>query len=159
MKGGNLEEKTRQLLAYITNFNGKVTVTGLMKLSYLIDVVSVQKNGVEISNFKYKRYSHGPFSPQIYNYLKDMVAEGVLIEDSEYTPLGLEYTIYRINEEANKNFSEIENDKEIINDVLENLKGYGVKTLKEISYKTEPMKKLGATIGGKEHFNEEIPLK
>lgn len=151
-------DKTKKLLTYITEFNGKVTVTGLMKLSYLVDLVSLSKKNKKISEFKYRRYTHGPFDPKIYSHLKDLVARNILLEETEYTPLGLEYTVYKVNEKIDKDYTEIKEDKRIIDDVLENLKGYGVKTLKEISYKTEPMKKLGTTMGGKEHFNELIPL-
>ena len=150
--------KTKELLSYITKFNQKVTVTSLMKLSYLIDVVSMKRNKEQVSKFEYKRYSHGPFDPKIYNYIKDLVAKGILIEEPEYNVSGDEYVTYRFNEESDISLDKIEDDKEIINDVLEGLKGYTARTLTDIAYKTKPMKKIGATPGGKEHWNKAIPL-
>lgn len=150
--------KTEQLLTYMVKFNEKATITGLMKLSYLIDIVAVKRNKEQISSFRYRRYTHGPFDGKIYEYITDLVKKGILIEETDYSPLGLEYTTYRFNDEAKYDFSLLDNRKEIIDDVLEGLKGYSVKTLKEIAYKTEPMKKINATMGGMEHFNKIIPL-
>lgn len=84
--------------------------------------------------------------------------EKIIIPSGDFTPSGDEYVIYNYNDEKDYSFNLIEKDKEQIDAVLENLKGYGAKTLTEVAYKTKPMLKLGATLGGKENIGVELDL-
>ena len=137
------------------------TITSLMKLTYLIDLVSVTKGEKQISDFTYRRYRYGPFDQKIYEYLDDLIKNKILIDKTEYTPMGEEYIIYEFNEakEDIKLEKLSKSELDTINEVLENVKGYGVKTLTEITYKTKPMIKLGATLGGDENINVKLDLK
>lgn len=154
-------EKTKQFLAYIAKNYIPATVTSLMKLAYLIDLVSVTKKEGQISNFTYRRYKYGPFDSKIYDYLTELVNQKVLKEETEYTPTAEEYIKYKFNEEIEDIKFDNLNKKEMdsINEVLESLKGYGAKTLTEITYKTKPMLVLGATLGGEENLNTILDLK
>lgn len=151
--------KTKILLAYIVRGHEHASVTEIMKLSYLIDLVSSKKRGKKISDFTYRRYNFGPFDERIYSFLSILCSEEVLINDVDYTSLGSEYVVYTFNKEKECSFDELaEEEKKLADEVLEKVKGYGAKTLTEIAYKTKPMQKLGATIGGKENINVELDL-
>jgi uncharacterized phage-associated protein len=49
-------------------------------------------------------------------------------------------------------------EKEIINEVIEAFKGYGAKSLTKFTYKTKPMKKLGAKVGNNKGLNQKLDL-
>ena len=87
-------EKTKQLLAYLIQNHPSVSITGLMKLAYISDLVSIKKHNKQISDFDYVRYKHGPFDKRIYPLINDLVCEGIISEEPEYTSLGTEYVIY-----------------------------------------------------------------
>lgn len=152
--------KTKHLLTYLVQEHASASVTVLIKLSYLIDLISVQKKHTQVTDFEYKRYYFGPFDNSIYPLLTELEAEGVIVSEQKYTPGGEEYVVYSINEEKEEiSFDKLsDNDCEIANQVLEQLRGYGAKVLTEIAYLTAPMKKLGATLGGNEHLNEKLDL-
>jgi hypothetical protein len=151
--------KTLQLLAYITKNHCRPSVTSLVKLSYLVDLINVQKNGIQISDFSYIRYYYGPYDEKIVTYLQELVDKQVLKTDLDFSSSGEEYIVYFFNEKNEFSFPDLtEEDKKIVDQVLDNLKGYGAKTLTEIAYKTRPMKALQATLGGNEHLGEKLDL-
>lgn len=152
--------KTKQMLVYIIKNSPKSYLTSLMKLSYLADLISVKRHGHQISDFEYIRYYYGPFDNKIYTVLSDLVYEGTVLGEPIYSHDGDENLLYFFNEnKEDYNFEELsEADKVIIDEVLEQLKGYGVKTLTEVAYKTAPMKKLGATLGGNEALGNKLDL-
>ncbi len=160
-KGVKMDNKTSELLTYITMKHPKLSITSLMKLSYLIDLVHIKKTKNQISTFKYFRYKYGPFDNDIYNYVQSLVVNGVIKEDSEYSPYGGEYIVYSCDNDDdsiafdNLSSKEVETTDEVINSVI----GFGAKALVELTYKTKPMKKIGATIGGNEHLNELLDLR
>lgn len=155
-----MTEKTEQILVYIIKNHPKLPTTSLMKLSYLADLMSIQELGSQISDFEYIRYNYGPFDKKIYEYIECLVSDGTISPESKYTPSGDEYIVYSFNEETEKfGFDKIsDKEKNIIEDLTEKLKGYGAKTITEITYKTKPMQALGATLGGNEHLNEKLNL-
>ncbi len=132
-----------------------------MKLAYLADLVSVTKEENQISNFKYKRYKYGPFDSKIYGYLTELANQEILKEEIEYTATAEEYIKYKFNENKEDiKFDKLdEKEMNTTDEVLESLKGYGVKALTEITYKTKPMLALGATLGGEENLNVPLDLK
>ena len=154
-----MHKKNEQLLAYIIKNRPGTSVTSLMKLSYLVDLVSIKKGQHQISDFKYRRYYYGPFDNKIYNAIEGLVENNVIEGQPDYSFNGDEYIIYSFTGEENTSFDLITDDEEdIILEVLESIKGYGAKTLMEITYKTKPMIEIGATIGGREHLNEILDL-
>lgn len=153
-----MDSKNQQLLAYIVKNHPKVSVTGLMKLCYLIDLLNVKINKKQISNFQYVRYYYGPYDKNISEELEKLIKEKIVIPSGDFTPSGDEYVVYNFNDEADYSFSLIEKDRKQIDEVLENLKGYGAKTLTEVAYKTKPMIKLGATLGGHENIGAKLDL-
>jgi len=161
LKREKMKEKTKQLLTYISKNYMPATVTSLMKLAYLIDLVAISKDDNKISDFEYRRYKYGPFDSRIYEYLSVLVKDNIFKEEIEYTNSGDEYITYKFNDEKRDiRFEKLsEKDFEAINEVIESVRGYGVKILTQITYKTKPMLALGATLGGEENLNAPIDLK
>ena len=155
------EEKTKQLLVYITKGFESASVTMLMKLAYLIDLVAVGRTGEQVSGFRYRRYKYGPFDSRIYGYLTKLVGEGTLAEESEFCPPGEEFIKYKVGDPNSKSkFDKLSpQEQKIADEVLKSMVGYGAKALSDITYKTKPMLALGATQGGTENLNAVLNLK
>lgn len=153
-----MQSKTKQLIAYILK-RQKASVTSLMKLAYLADLVSIKKTGKQVSDFKYIRYNYGPFDSKIYRYIEDLTNEGLITSHTEYTPSGNELVTYELEDDAELTFDMLSDEEvESIEEVLTQLEGYGARALTEIAYKTKPMIALGATLGGNENLGEELDL-
>ena len=151
--------KTPQLLTYIIKKHPNVSVTSLMKLSYLIDLIAIKKGQAKIFDFEYMRYNYGPFDKKIYDYLKSLVKENIIIEGADVSSTGDQFVTYSVNRKASVSFDKItDEEKEIIDEVLESLEGYGTKALTELAYRTRPMKKIGATLGNKAGLNKILDL-
>lgn len=154
-----MKNKTKQLLVYLIQNHPGVSITSLMKLSYIADLVSINKGENQISDFKYRRYKYGPFDDKIYQYLTELRMMNVINDDVTYTPMGDEYVIYNFNEKKDFAFDKLsEEEKAVIDEVLETVKGYGAKALVELSYNTKPMKKIGAKMGNDKGLNQVLNL-
>ena len=159
LSNADLNNKTKELLVYLTKNSITVTTTSLMKLSYFCDLMSVRKKKKQISDFTYKRYKHGPFDSMIYCYLEDLISDRILIEEPNYTPYGIEYNELEFNKRVKFSFTELKKqDKKIIDGVLKEFEGYTAKTLTDVAYETSPMKALKATRHGNENLNSELNL-
>lgn len=155
-----MKEKTKQLLAYIIQHHSPLPITSLMKLSYIVDLISIKKYDKQISDFEYTRYLYGPFNNKIYKYIEDLSNHKIVLEEPAYTPLGDEYIIFKFNEESNASFDKIApEEKQIIDEVLESLRGYGAKALVDLAYRTKPMNKIGAKQDNDMGLNEKLDLK
>lgn len=151
-----MDKKNKEIIHYIISKAPKSSVTSLIKLAYLTDLVSLKKRDCKVSNFKYIRYLYGPFDNEIYKIIENLLEEGSIESSLQFT-LDHDYPIYTVKEEPNLKKLSVE-DQSIIDDVLQELSGYGARTLTELAYQTEPMKKIGATLGGNEHLNEVLVL-
>ena len=152
-------EKNLQVLAYLAKEHPEASVTVLIKLCYLADLISLKRYNRKISSFNYIRYYFGPFDPEIYTDLESLVKDNFLIATSEYTKKGAEAIIYHYNEEKEFNGKDIlADDRAILDELLTSVRGYGAKTLTEIAYSTKPMKALGATLGGNENLGTKLDL-
>ena len=151
--------KTRQILGYIIKNRPNISITSLMKLSYLVDLVAIKKGKNKISDFQYVRYNYGPFDKKIYKYLAALEKEHIIKEGAGISSTGDEFVTFSINKKNNISFDRISDDeKVIIDEVLESLEGYGVKALTELTYRTKPMKKIRATLKNKVGLNEVLDL-
>lgn len=151
-----LDQKTKDLITYITSKHHVSTVTSLIKLCYLSDLVSYKETGKQISSFNYVRWYYGPYDQAINIFLYQLVEDGTAVATIDYTQDNQEYVKYSVKGDHELTLD----DKELasINSVLDSLRGFGPKALTEVAYKTKPMKKLGATLGGKEHLGEKLDL-
>lgn len=153
------DSKNHQLLAYLAKEHPSASITVLMKLSYLVDLISVKKLGNQISSFTYIRYSYGPFTQEIYNAVEDLVMEKVLLPRNDYAGGSVEYITYTYANKDGFLFDKISKEEiGLIDEMMTDLKGYGAKTLTDIAYKTKPMIKLGATLGGNENLFSKLIL-
>ncbi len=157
--------KTEQMLLYLIRNGQAISVTSLIKLAYLCDLVSIKRTGQKISDFDYIRYYYGPFDKKVYDYLASLLENGSISSVLRYSPSGDEYYVYSCPENfalsESQNLSDpalSKDDFVVMDDVLEEFGGYGPKILTEVAYKTAPMKRLGATLGGNEHLNERLDL-
>lgn len=156
----SLNQKTQQLLAYLAKQHSRPTITALMKLAYLVDLVSIKKLKSKISNFDYVRYYYGPYDASINNYVAALLQIDVLKAETKFTPQGGEYIEYLFNEDNEEyKIDQLSTEEiELIDEVMISISGYGAKTLTEMTYKTAPLVKLNATIGGSEHLNTKLDL-
>ncbi len=152
-------DKTQQFITYLASKHISPSLTSLMKLSYLVDLVSFKSTGSQISNFEYVRYHYGPYDSKINTCVDSLLKEGILQVMEVFTQSGESYSVYSVNTEKEIVYDALsESEMQIIDSVLEGVKGYGAKTLTEMAYKTNPMKALGATLGGSESLGEKLNL-
>jgi len=131
-----VDRKTFELFSYIgPKLDWQWDIMQFMKLPYFVDLELTKELGFQISNFEYVRLDYGPFDKKIYAYRS-------LFEDKKY----------------NVEFSFIKDFTDAIDKALSNLPIKDGNKLKILSYETEPMRKLGATLGGKEGWNEKLVL-
>lgn len=151
--------KNFQLLAYLAKEHPSASITVLMKLSYLVDLISIKKLGHQISDFEYMRYSYGPFTQKIYGIVEELILQKILATKNDYAGGSVEYITYTYTNPDNFSFDKISAEEiSVIDEIMTELKGYGAKTLTEIAYKTQPMVKLGATLGGSENLFKTLNL-
>lgn len=132
-----------------------------MKLSYLVDLVSVKRAKKQVTSFEYRRFHYGPFDKDIYTYVEDLIENKLIIAESDYGLTGEEFSVFSINpnKENLADFAKLDDkEKSIMDEVLKSVRGYGAKMLTEIAYRTKPMKSLKATIGGSEHLGRKLKL-
>jgi uncharacterized phage-associated protein len=147
------------LVSYVAFQRKESSVTELMKLCYLADLVSISKRGKTLSDFEYRRYNYGPFDESIYSCIETLVWDKKLNPKASYTITGDEYLVYEYSAEMSPELKTLkEEDTRIIDETLQDLAGYGAKALTDIAYKTKPMIALNATRGGKEALNEVLNL-
>lgn len=152
-------DKNHQLLAYLAKEHPSASITVLMKLSYLVDLISVKKLGNQISTFGYIRYSYGPFTQEVYNAVEELVMSKILLPKNDYAGGSVEYITYTYTNKEDFLFDKISKEEiALIDEMMTDLKGYGAKTLTDIAYKTKPMVKLGATLGGNENLFSRLNL-
>ncbi len=150
--------KNHQLLSYLAKKHPQASVTVLIKLCYLADLVSIKNGGEKISNFTYVRYFYGPFDKTIYVDIDHLLFDGILKASPEYKG-NSETIIYSFNDEKELNTSKLlDTEIAIIDEVLESLDGYGARALTDVAYSTAPMKALNATLGGDENLGVELNL-
>jgi uncharacterized phage-associated protein len=153
-----MKNKTEQLLAYLLTKHPDLSITSLMKLAYLVDLVNIKKNNNQISNFGYVRYKHGPFDSNIYDSLDDLLKNHIISEKPQCTSFG-EFITYHVDNKDELCFNQLtDSEKATIDEVVDSVQGFGAKALVELAYRTKPMKKVGATIGGEEGLNTSLDM-
>lgn len=131
-----IDRRTFELFSFIgKKLDWQWDIMQFMKLPYFVDVDAAEKLGFQISNFSYIRYEYGPFDKNVYMYR-------TLFEQKKF----------------DVNFSYIEDFLPFIEKTLSVLPIKNGEKLKKLSYETKPMKKLKATLGGKEGWGQELVL-
>jgi hypothetical protein len=133
-----------------------------MKMAYLVDLIAVREKIGKITDYSYIRYYYGPYNSDINSDIQILVEKDIIKFDRAYAAPDAEYIVYSFNTKKEEEFYfdafSVEEIK-IIDQVIMDLGAYGARALTEIAYKTEPMKKLGATLGGNEQLNTPLDLK
>lgn len=152
--------KDQEELFYIISNHDHSSITSLIKLTYLIELHSLQKNNNRINSYVYKRYNFGPFDKAIYDDINQLEENGLIESVSQFSNCD-EYTVYKKtdDDDIGINFTELTQEEiKTIQEVLDVFRGYGAKALTDAAYKTKPMQSIGATLGGREGFNQELDL-
>jgi len=132
----NIDRKTFELYAYIgSKLSWNWDIMQFMKLPYFIDLEAANTLGFQLSNLSYVRHNYGPFDKNMYVYRS-------LFEGKSYE---LQCTY-------------IHDFIDLIEQTLASLPIRNGERLKRLSYETPPMKRLGATLGGKEGWNQKLIL-
>ncbi|HEX6257944.1 MAG TPA: Panacea domain-containing protein [Candidatus Saccharimonadales bacterium] len=154
--------KTQALLEFFAHSHDKPSVTVLMKLCYLTDLIAIKRLRRPITEYEYERYTFGPFNKRIYQDLEHLVGVSRLEVEIDYPTFGTdsEVVLYRhtqdlANVEQKLDIEEIE----VASEVLKTLSGYGARQLTEVAYQTKPMVALGATLGGNQNLGVKLDLK
>lgn len=150
--------ETQKYLLYFSKFHPKPSVTVLMKLCYLLDLMATSENKGKLTDFDYCRYSFGPFDQKIYRELEKLVKLGFAHQDTDYTKLGTEVVFYKVSDQFADNVKLDSPGRDLAEELLEAVKGYGAKELTQIAYKTKPMLALKATLGGTENIGKALNL-
>lgn len=132
-----VDRRSFELFAYLgQKLHWEWDIMQFMKLPYFVDLQTMKELGFQITNLKYVRYEYGPFDKKIYAYR-------ALFEDKKY----------------DVEFSYIKDFIASIECALEDLPMKNGNALKKLSYETEPMKKIQATLGKHDAWLEELDLK
>jgi transcriptional regulator with XRE-family HTH domain len=137
LMSAKIDRRTFELLAYIgQKLNWRWDIMQFMKIPYFVDLDNIRKLGFQISNFEYIRYEFGPFDVRMYSYR-------TLFESKKYETV---------------QFLSIADLIETIDKTMSNLPVTNGKKLKELSYDTVPMRKIKATMGGREGWGERLEM-
>lgn len=148
---------TKELIKYLVSNMSVSTITSLTKMLYLIDLASVSSGKQKTTDFNYVRYYYGPYDRNIRKTLDELIEYGELIVSIQASPSGEPYMIYKLPEGVTGYEYDYLNP-EIVSDLTQSLGHFSAKTLTDLAYKTKPMTKLGATLGGTQHLNEVLDL-
>lgn len=152
--------KNKALILEILHNRGDCTVTELMKILYLIDLGFFNINWNKISNFEYIRYNYWPFDKTIYTEIEELITSWLIRIQYIANPKWEEIIKYWISDNSKISWiisEELEDPERLfITEILSELEWLNASSLTNIAYQTEPMKQLGATLWGTEHFMESV---
>jgi uncharacterized phage-associated protein len=153
-----MSDKINEVLLRIVRDHGNPTITVIMKACYLIDLTAVRRLGHQITDLKYIRYNYGPFTQEVYKYLTKLIQDGSVKPEIAYFG-GNEVTTYKSEIPADTaQVALTAEEKNVLDEVLSSINGLGAAILTDITYKTAPMVRLGATLGGNEALGETLDL-
>jgi hypothetical protein len=133
--------KIQNVGVYILSQYGKEAGTiELNKLFYLVDVASYRLFGETISGTKYVRAERGPYSRAISQELCLLKDKQIKMETKPSKGFSAFPKVAWSLMQETKIEPELKlEEKEIINQVLEKIRGLAPRDLEKLSYKTEPM--------------------
>src|SRR3989344_7911529 len=83
-KAGKLDPTTLRVIYYfIERLNGILGKTHLQKMLFLADLLATKKFKEKITKLDYKKYTYGPYSEVINDYVSDLEGKGI-IEGREF---------------------------------------------------------------------------
>ena len=158
-----INQKTQDFILYLVDNMAIPTKTSIIKMCYLCDLANTNKNGQQITNFEYIRYYYGPYDKRIEDCLSKLVEDKQLLYNVEYSSTGGEFLKYSIPQDKKSSMDVSdkisEEESSITDSIIEAIGNFSPKLLTDVAYKTKPMKKLGATLGGNENLEVRLDLK
>lgn len=127
-------------LYILTEYGKEVGTIELNKLFYLVDVASYRLFGKTISGTRYIRAEMGPYSRAISQDL--CLLEGTQIKREAKPSKGFSPFLkvaWSVMQETKIEPDLMPEEKELINQVLDKVRGFTPRDLEKLSYKTEPM--------------------
>jgi hypothetical protein len=154
-----MNQKNLSTITYIIAKRGGATVTELMKLCYLADLVAVRNGNQRFTDFNYVRWYYGPFDKDIYTCLNDLATRDVIESCIEYTAKGTEAETYKQKgADLKEDMGLSEEEQRMLDALLGEVSSFGAAGLTEIAYNTDPMKALGVKIGDNKDIGKAIDL-
>lgn len=155
-----MTKKTLATICYLISEREGATVTELMKLCYLADLISIAANKKKrFTDFEYVRWFYGPFDKNIYVSLGELSKRNQICTDLEHTAAGSEVTKYKFCGDK-KYFSDLsDEDRNTLDILLGEVSEFGPTGLTKIAYSTFPLKKMGVKIGDNKKIGEKIDLR
>ena len=150
-------KQTKSLIKYLVFSMNLPTITSITKMLYLIDLASVASTGKQTTDFEFIRYYYGPYDKDIRIIIDNMTAKKELDADVRYLSNGEPFLVYKMPG-GTASFTYEGANEQIVRDLVDSLGNLSPKSLTELAYKTKPMTRLGATLGGNEHLNEQLVL-
>ncbi|MFA7717291.1 MAG: helix-turn-helix domain-containing protein [Candidatus Absconditabacterales bacterium] len=134
-----ITRKMIEAIDYMTSKIKDIDTLKAMKMLFLIDYESRQKNKEKMIGREYRRRSRGPFNREIYD------AESLFAKGKHLVYKPIEFKTYLTLEKDDKRFIDL---------IIEKFGHMSATNLMEYTYKLEPMK--GCTVGGNERMGEKI---
>lgn len=131
-----LDKITSAIMYYlVSSLDGVLGKTHLQKLLFLTDLLASKKYGEPLTKMNYIRYTHGPYSNDLNDYIKDLISSN-LVEERQFPMMSnpkKHYSRFHCKRMINaKDFiiKKIGADKMLlINEVVQS---YGNKSLQEV---------------------------
>lgn len=144
---GGFDKNTLRVVFYIIEkLNGVLGKTHLMKLLFLADLMAMKKFKEKITTVNYKRYTYGPFSPEVDNYTRRLEKMGLI--EIRTMPLDYDpsktYTRFYLQKKVSVKpllMKNIGADKVmLLDEVIESYGNMGLQNLLDIVYELQIMK-------------------
>lgn len=130
-------DKTTLLIMYyyVQSLNGVLGRTHLQKLLFLTDLLSSKKFGLPISKLKYIKYTHGPYSRNLNDYIEELEKKQLVIEKKFQITIDPRqyYSRFHVNKQYNSKdriIKELGLEKVMLLDEV--VQSYGNKSLQEV---------------------------
>lgn len=150
-----MNENTNNLVNYLVDKMALPTITSITKMLYLIELACVSSGKKPITEFKFIRYHYGPYDHQINTTLDSLVKREDIRQEIKYLSNGEPFVVYRSNMAS---FDYDGPNPDIVKEFTDNLGYLSPKQLTDLAYKTKPMTRIGATLGGTEHLGDSLNL-
>jgi uncharacterized phage-associated protein len=139
------ERRLEDAIAFLISRAPKpLTRTALIKLLYFADLRSYERYQRPITGLNWVWHLYGPFATAVYDAVNLMNANDELKVDVRVTPYG--NPEYRLTVGPAAGFYQVldKQEQSLLEDVLKEFGIFGAIKLRDLSYQTEPMQRVGA---------------
>lgn len=158
--GGEKVDKLESVIAYlVANFPRYLSRVELVKLVYFVELEFYKLYGKSLTGVTFYRYKYGPYSSTILTSIEKLAAAGVLEVRKTATCYGSpKYQHVLVHKPHQLELTDEERD--VIDYVIEMNKGLTTTAIKDKSYMTAPMNKILETERGLKYISlwEELDM-